>query len=159
MELNKTIKEAIEKQLPGEVGSILKERLKQAEDDQVALKKKTEDYDYLLKQYVEVEKAWKDAVKVKAEAEAIVQEKKSLDYAKKVFDIEKTILDNKVIASQEKVDLMNNLVGLLMKNPQAVTFMNTTHDYEFGTRKDGTWGKVGVPNSSYSETETKIDKP
>ena len=153
--INKTIQDAIEKNLSKQVGEVLQKRLKELEE----IEKNEE---FLKKEIIIINKQKQDLKDENAElrtlkydTEKVANDRKILTRDQAVFEVRKQVSEHKVTSSNEKVDLMNNLVGLLMMNPKAVTMMSgqSSHVYsEEYNSSENKYEKVRTTSLSHSTT-------
>jgi len=123
--INEKIRKAIEESLSSQMSGVLLERLKDLELKETRLEAAGKE-NATLKENLRLMTIKRDDLKyIINEKAAIAKSRKALDNDQKVFAVDKQVSELKVLMQGEKVNLMNNLVGLLMKNPKAVTFMST----------------------------------
>ena len=125
--IDEKILKAIEESLPSQMSGVLLQRFKELEvaEDQLKLageinKKLTADLRVMTNKH-------DDLKYLETEKTGIKKDRKVFEKAQIKFEVDKQVKDLRVQTSNEKVDLLNNLVGLLMKNPKAVTFMSTSN--------------------------------
>jgi len=119
MNIQKEISEAINKQLPAEVGDVLKARLEQADKDRDAL----ELLDGVLKGLeVRVEELSTSNVKLTKKAQEVegkekLNIKKEEELAKRELELDKTIAVSKQENAEKITDKMEDLVKIVFKSP------------------------------------------
>ncbi len=156
------IAKAIEESLPKQVGEALQKRLKDLEETEKA-------FDMLNKAHIKQTRLLQDKkdelqeVKaLKYEAELVVKERATLTKDQLEFSVEKQLKEQKITSGNEKVALMNNLVGLLMKNPQAITSMtgNQMHLYnDEYISAENRYQRVRTNTMVDTQTSTELKKP
>ena len=137
MDTKEQISKIIERDLPKQVGETLQKRLKRADELEKLYETSSKKVIQLEKRVAEVNEENNVLAYLKSEKEAIKNDRETLTWQQLNFKVEKTLLDQKVTSSNEKTDILNNLVGLLVKNPQAVTSMFTSHSSISHYRNDG----------------------
>lgn len=155
-QMKKDILASMEKNMPKQMGGLLLTRMKELE----AIEKEgfriiKENAKINARIDVLEEKDRKDQNLTEREANCSMREANLIIEDLK-REISKEVDAVQVKSSNEKVDLMNNFVGLLMKNPQAITTMNQADFY------DSTFGSDGVErkhkSGHHTTVETKIEK-
>lgn len=155
--MKKDLEQLVQENLPGIASKTILDNLKEREN----LLKENEllrnQIDVGRKQLSEADKTIETLKHLKNEKSSIEAGREKLESDKREWEYEKKFSALKVEVSQDKVNMMNNFVGLLMKNPQAVTFMNTSHIYsdEYNSQS-GNYEKVR--SSSMSTTRTEQQK-
>ena len=121
------ILKAIEESLPAQMSGVLLKRFKELEFSESRLKESVNDNKKLTENLRLMTIKRDDLKYLEAEKTGINKNRRVLEKAQIKFEIDKQVKDLRVETSNEKVNLLNNLVGLLMKNPKAVTFMSTSN--------------------------------
>ena len=155
-QMKKDILASMEKNMPKQMGGLLLKRMKELEEAELAGAKILEDNNNLTRRVNELEKKdRKDYDLTKREENCKALEEKLIleDYKR---EISKQVDEVKVSSSNEKVDLMNNFVGLLMKNPQAITTMNQSDFHGSTFDRDGF--ETRHKDGHHTIIETKIEK-
>lgn len=139
MKIEKEIKELIEKNLPEQVGVILKDRLQQAEQDAKTVKEQKKTIEYL-----------EESVKIKSQKLAeyatldernkmLEKREKALDEAARRLDI--TALEIRLKSEEEKTAFVKDVTLSLVRNTEYRRSVYSTHSepdkdqYGFDTTK------------------------
>ncbi len=137
MDTKEQISKIIERDLPKQVGETLQKRLARADELERLYETSSKKVTQLEKRVAEISEENNELASLKSEKAAIKTDRENLTWSQLNFKVEKQLLDQKVTSSNEKTDLLNNLVGLMMRNPEAVTSMYASHSSIAHYRPDG----------------------
>jgi hypothetical protein len=152
------IKAAIEKDLPNQIGKVLQERfaeLEKIEADHIKLQKK---HSILINDHAQLAAEKNALFQRKQDWETLESRASAYELAVLKFDVQKEIKTNDVKNAEGKVDMLNNLVGLFVSNPQAITHMNKNvmHTSQYNSQ---TGDYEMVPTNEDTIVTTTEDKP
>lgn len=156
-ELELQIKKAIKADLPAQVGEALTLRLTRADELEKLYADQLKKNETLQSALYDAKKELQDLTALKLQETTIRESAKDLVLAKLKFKIEVEMKDLQVKTSNEKTDLLNNALGLLMQNPQAVTSIFTSHNSIEHYNPDGS--RAFQPLDSVSTLQTTNKKP
>lgn len=155
-EIEVALTKALEENLPKQVGETLQKRLAQADSYEKSIKEYIVSLDKAVDKYTTLELKFTELQALKLKKEELEIREQTLILNELKFEVSEKIGESKIKSAEEKVDLMNNLVGLLMKNPQAITSMNANHSYNSSYNPDGS--HVAQPTNTFTEIKTDITK-
>jgi len=153
--LEQRIASAIKKDLPNQIGEILTEELKTGKQAKLDLEEAKDEYKKLFDEYTIIKKNLESIKSEVEQAKSVLQREETLKRNEAAYLIKCEVDKIKVSESQSKVDMMNNFVGLLVKNPQAVTSLFTSHS---GQMDFGPNSQAYSPISSHTIVENNLEK-
>lgn len=126
-ELNKDIKEAIEKSIPKQLSGELIKRFTELEKKEVENTRLIEDLAREKKETMDLYAEVKALEALKLKDKELTNRENKLYLEESKFEIRKEINELKISEANKRADTVNNLVGILVKHPNAMTTLNTSY--------------------------------
>lgn len=156
-ELGKSIEESIKKNLPAQVADQLRDRLEELESTEKQHNELLSDFQIQKEELQELSAKDRDYSNLEELRAQLKKESEDLELQKLKFEIKQQLSDLKVEEADKRATVANNIVSLLVKNPEAITMINTNT-----IRGDMYYDNQGVQHTenlgSYSTVQTTNEK-